>query len=155
MGFLLIRFVISYSLGLCTATKSDMSEIFELESSKSAACLLLPQLPGVDMYSFAIGDAAGEDYTPLGAGDQLNYNRSGSLMRYADENSRLFSDAHIDFITKIPADKQLRVILLFLSETNATDPDFGQALVRRYGASNIVVAGGFVDKVLTESSYSQ
>jgi len=131
-----------------------MSAILELESSKSAACLLLPQLSGIDLYSFAIGDASGEDYFPGGSGDQLNYNLSGSLMHYADDDSRLFSDARVDLITKIPADKEVRVILLFLTETNATDSDFGQALVRRYGANNTVVAGGFVDKVLTGSSCS-
>ena len=150
------RFVVDTDLGLCIGTKFDMSEILELESAKSAACLLLPQLSGVDVYSFAIGDVdvADEDSLAGGAGDQLNYNPSGSLVHYAGDGSRLFSDAYVDLITKIPADKAVRVILLFLTETNATDSDFGQALVRRYGANNTVVAGGFVDRVLTGSSRS-
>ena len=145
---------IATDCGFCIGTKFDMSEILELESSKSASCLLLPQLSGVDVYSFAIGDVTDEDCFPGGSGDQLNYNRSGSLTHYADEVSTLFSDAHIDLITKIPADKEVRLILLFLTEMNATDSDFGQALVRRYGANNTVVAGGFVDRVVTGSSHS-
>lgn len=73
-------------------------------------------------------------------------------MDYADEVSAPFSDAHVDLLTKIPADKQVRVILLFLSEMSC--PDFGPSLIRRYGVGSVVVAGGFVDRVITGSSCS-
>jgi len=132
-----------------------MTEILELESSKSAACLLLPQISGVDVYSFMIGDVTDRDLSVGGGGDQLNANPSGNLMHAADEDAKLFSNASVDLITKIPTDKQLRVILLFLTEMNATDSEFGRALVRRYGANNILVAGGFADRVITGSSCSQ
>jgi len=132
-----------------------MTEIIELESSKSAACLLLPQLSGVDIYSFTISDVADADCFSGGSGDLLNSNRSGNQMHAADEDAKLFSDADIDQITKIPADKEVRAILLFLTEMNATDSEFGRSLVRRYGANNILVAGGFADRVLTGSTQLQ
>lgn len=122
-----------------------MTEIVELESSRSAACLLLPQLSGVDIHSF----------TTDVSDDLLNSNPSGNLLHAADEDAKLFSDADIDCITKIPTDRKVRAILLFLTEMNATDSEFGRSLVRRYGASNTLVAGGFADSVLTESSLSQ
>jgi len=128
-----------------------MTEIVELESSKSAACLLLPQLPGVDIYSFTISDVDADS----GAGDELNSNRSGDPMQLVDEDVKLFSDADIDRITKIPADKQVRVVLLFLTEMDATDSELGRSLVRRYGANNTVVAGGFADRLLTARTHSQ
>jgi len=127
-----------------------MSEIVELESSKAAACLLLPHLPGVDIYSFTISDA--DTYcSPCGAGDQLNSNRSGNAMD--EDDVKLFSDADIDNITKIPSEKKVRAVLLFL--TDATDSEFGRSLVRRYGANNTLVAGGFADRLLTGSADSQ
>ena len=139
---------------LCVGSMFDMTEIVELESSKSAACLLMPQLSGVDVCSFTISDdVANDDYFSAGAGDQLNSNRSGNLS--ADEGAKLFSDADIDNITKIPIDKDVRVILLFLTEMSATDSEFGRALVRRYGANSTLVAGGFADRVLTGSSHSR
>jgi len=129
-----------------------MSKILELERGMSAACLLLPQLPGVDIYSFTIGE---ESYFPSDdkAGNQLNSNRSGNAM---DEHGygRFFSDADVDRITQIPSGKQVRALLLFLTEIY-TDSEFGRCLVRRYGANNTLVAGGFADKLLTGSTHAQ
>jgi len=132
-----------------------MTEIVELESSKSAACLLLPQLSGVEVYSFTTDVPHEEDCYFGGAGDLLNSNRSGNLRHSADEDARPFSDADIDNTTKIPADKEVRAILLFLTEMNETDSEFGQSLVRRYGTNNTVIAGGFADRVITGSTHSQ
>lgn len=132
-----------------------MTEIVEREGSKSASCLLLPQLPGVDVYSFTTEVAQDEDFYFGAAGDLLNSNRSGSLMHSADEGAKSFSAADIDNITKIPADKEVRAMLLFLTEMNETDSEFGQLLVRRYGAANTLVAGGFADRVITGSTHSQ
>lgn len=132
-----------------------MTEIVELESSKAAACLLLPQLPGVDIYSFTISDT--DTYSsPCGAGDQLNSNRSGNAMNALDEDDmKQFSDADIDHITKIPLEKKVRAVLLFFTEASVTDTEFGRSLVRRYGANNTLVAGGFADRLVTGSADSQ
>jgi len=132
-----------------------MTEIVELESSKSAACLLLPQLSGVDIYSFTTSDVDNPDFFSSGAGDQLNSNRSGNLLYSRDDDVKQFSDADIDRITNIPTDKEVRAILLFLTEMSATDSEFGRSLVRRYGANNTLVAGGYADSVLTGSAHSQ
>jgi len=128
-----------------------MSEIVELESSKSAACLLLPQLLGVDVHTFTISDVDASHFWS-GAGDQMNSNRSGNPM---DEDGKLLSDADVDNVTKIPADKQVRAVLLFLTEMNASDSEFGRSVVRRYGAHNTLVAGGFADRLLTGSAHAQ
>jgi len=124
-----------------------MTEIVEMESSKAAACLLLPQLPGVDVYSFTTDAADNWDVAFGGAGDALNTNRSGNLMYSADEGVKVFTDGDVDRITKIPADKEVRAVLLFLTEMSDKDSEFGQSLLRRYGAKNIVMAGGFADRV--------
>jgi len=152
MYFPFTNFIVASNL-LCVGTRFDMTEIVELESSKSAACLLLPRLPGVDVYSFTISDVDAE-CSCCGAGDQLNSNRSGNPMHSVEEEAKLFSDADIDNITKIPTDKEVRAVLLFLTEMDATDSEFGRSLVRRYGASNTVVAGGFADRLLTGSAHS-
>lgn len=143
------------SILCCVGTRFDMTEIVELEDSKSAACLLLPQLPGVDIYSFTISDVPDADFLSAGAGDQLNSNRSGNQLFAADDDVKMFSDTDIDNTTKIPADKTVRAILLFLAEMSATDSEFYPSLVRRYGAKNVLVAGGFADRVLTGSSHSK
>jgi len=125
-----------------------MAEIVERESSKSATCLLLPQLSGVDMYPFTVNDV---DSDCGGAGDQSNLNYPGSWRYLAGDEERLFTDADIDRITRIPADKEVRAIVLFLTETSDADSEFGRSLVYRYGARNTVIAGGFADRVITDS----
>jgi hypothetical protein len=84
-------------------------------------------------------------------GNELNSNTPSDSS--SSIGTKRLSPSDVDNIMHIPADKNVRLVLLFLTEMNPTDSEFGRALVRRYGNGEaaIVVAGGYGDSIITYS----
>jgi hypothetical protein len=123
-----------------------MSKIVELENSVAASCLLLPRLQGIDVCSFELTDDVMSDGWP--GGDQVNTN---SLAGRSSTGTMHLSS--VDDVTGISSEKTVRLILLFLTNPeNSSDQPFADALLRRYGCTNTVVAGGYGYNVITDET---
>jgi len=127
-------------------TRFDTNTTSELESSScAAACLLLPQLDGIDIVSFQL---PGRDCSAHS--NEVNFNNSRNTVSVDhDVVVEKLSNSEVDDVTKMPAHKDVRLVLLLLTEMNAADSEFGHALVRRYGPNSVVIAGGFGDEVIS------
>jgi hypothetical protein len=128
-----------------------MSKIIELEDAAAASCLLLPKLNGLDICSFELtDDVMSRDWA---GGDQVNTN---SRSAHSSRGSRRLSSHRVDAVTRISSDKTVRLILLFLTDSeNSSDQQFAEALVRRYGCTNTAVAGGYGYDVVTGETRSR
>lgn len=128
-----------------------MSKIVELEDAAAASCLLLPKMHGLDICSFELtDDVMSRDWA---GADPANTNGRGCR---SSNGSRRLSSARVDAVTRLPSDKTVRLILLFLTDSeNSSDQLFAEALVRRYGCTNIAVAGGYGYDVVTGEARSR
>ena len=116
----------------------------ELESSKAASCLLLPNIDSVDVCTFELSENDTSSNWP--GGDQINTNgRRGSSVERTQ-----FSPNEVDAITRLSSDKKVRLILLFLTDAeSSSDTLFAEALLQRYGRENTVIAGGYGYDLIT------
>lgn len=109
-----------------TGTCFDSLDVHEIEKGPAASCLLLPSLPGVDVFTFSHCDGAPQP---------------------GDTESEIFLP--VDDLTRIPKDKQVKLILWFLTNP-ASDRDqaLGERLLQRYEGA--ILAGGYVLSVLPD-----
>ena len=121
--------------------------MYEVETAKAASILLLPQLSGIELFQFELTD----DNTLLERGEPANVNVHGSHNSVGQRRPLMSSD--VDMITRIPNGKDVKLILLFLTDNSSSE--FADALLRRYGPDKTVIAGGYGYEILTDDGGSR
>lgn len=102
-----------------------------METVPAASCLLLPNMPGVDVYTFSHCMGTAPDTEPDGEPAVSDYARD------------------VDELTRIPSDKEVKLILWFLVNPSCgQDKALGYRLLQRYRGA--VMAGGYVDNFVPD-----
>lgn len=116
------------SSGMIGTTLNDngRSSCVEVESTEGFSCLLLPNMPGMQVYPFIIKNA--EDLADFEGRDTLN-------------------EAELHRLTKVPVEQRVKCLLLFCS--HVTEGENGARLVAesllRRSSYQMALGGGFVD----------
>lgn len=110
-------------------TESKTNKPVEVESRYGLSCLCLPQLEGLEVYSFNV--------------DIYTY-----ANRMDESSSGLFD---IKQVTTVPEGKEVKAILFFCDEPFCP-PEIGYTLLQHY--KNTVVAGGYVDNLISPEECS-
>ena len=132
-----------------TGTRLDSLKVVELESSCAASCLLLPKRDGFSVETFLFSDGRSE--RPRGPDPSLSseVEVDNDDVSNSPPGAFCYTADSIGSITGIPREKNVKLILLFL-----TDPYFGsqtnftRCLIEHYG--NVVIAGGCTDNLIPD-----
>ncbi len=108
----------------------------ELENSRAASCLLIPQLDNVDVYNFTVDWEVDRLLGGFTASVETPYPPPEAMRT----------------LTGLPDDKQVKLVLLWNTENwyrLNLNSDLGYALLKHYDG-HCVIAGGHVDTLLPD-----